>query len=242
MDVWQRGRSVGAQFLDQDALILRIVDRRRHQMHAAARERGFERGREPVGALHAAALRAIRLCVADEVRVAEGHAEIREPVHRLLPADHAVGAVLDDEHHEIELEAHRRLELLRVHHEAAIAAHRQHARFGWSIAAIIADGRPAPIVASALSSSSVLATCGAVVAREPDLVHAVVEADDPVLRHHLAHVVDDPLRRRREAAFLRPVGDAARGCPRASGRSACASAASSSRSAKQRQARARCRR
>ena len=30
-------------------------------------------------------------------------------------------------------------------------------RPGWSIAAIIADGSPAPIVASALSSSSVLA-------------------------------------------------------------------------------------
>ena len=29
-------------------------------------------------------------------------------------------------------------------------------RSGWSIAAIIADGSPAPIVASALSSSSVL--------------------------------------------------------------------------------------
>ena len=32
-------------------------------------------------------------------------------------------------------------------------------RLGNSIAAIIADGSPAPIVASALSSSSVFATC-----------------------------------------------------------------------------------
>ena len=31
-------------------------------------------------------------------------------------------------------------------------------RSGWSIAAIIAEGSPAPIVASALSSSSVLGT------------------------------------------------------------------------------------
>ena len=59
--------------------------------------------------------------------IAEGHAEIGEAVDRLLPADHAVGAVLEDQHDEIELEADRRLQLLAVHHEAAVAADR-HAR------------------------------------------------------------------------------------------------------------------
>ncbi len=63
------------------------------------------------------------------------------------------------------------------------------------------------MVASALSSSRVLGDLGAVVAGEPDLVHAVVEADDPVFRDRLPHVVDDPLRRRRPAAFPGPVGD-----------------------------------
>ena len=46
-----------------------------------------------------------------------------------------------------------------------------------------------------------------VVACEPDLVHAVVEADDAFLRHDLPHVVDDALRRQGKAALLRPVGD-----------------------------------
>src|SRR5271154_4316219 len=36
---------------------------------------------------------------------------------------------------------------------------------------------------------------GAVVPREPDLVHAVVERHDAVLRHHLAYIAHDPLRR-----------------------------------------------
>ena len=51
----------------------------------------------------------------------------------------------------------------------------------------------------------------AVAAREPDLVHAVVERDDAVGRHHLAHVADDALRRQREARLLgagkRPLDD-----------------------------------
>jgi hypothetical protein len=34
-----------------------------------------------------------------------------------------------------------------------------------------------------------------------------VETDDPVLRHHLTNIVDDPLRSRWITALLRPVGD-----------------------------------
>ena len=66
--------------------------------------------------------------------------------------------------------------------------------------------QPAPIVASALSSKSVLGHMRAIVACEPDLVHAIVEADDAVLRHHLADVVNDALRHQREAALGRPFG------------------------------------
>src|SRR5690349_12500139 len=65
----------------------------------------------------------IRLCVPHEVRIAEAQPPIGEAVYRLLPADHAIGTILEDHHHEVELEAHRGLELLTVHHEAAIAAH-----------------------------------------------------------------------------------------------------------------------
>ena len=48
-----------------------------------------------------------------------------------------------------------------------------------------------------------------VVAREPDLVHPVVEADDAVLRHRLAHVGDQALRNHRKAVVVGALGDAA---------------------------------
>ena len=78
----------------------------------------------------------------------------------------------------------------------------------------MADGRPAPMVASALSSSKRVGHRGAVVAGEPDLVHAVVESDDAVIGHHRAYVGDNSLRRQREAGLVRtghhPRQDAAR--------------------------------
>jgi hypothetical protein len=48
---------------------------------------------------------------------------------------------------------------------------------------------------------------GAVVAREPDLVHPVVEAHDPVLRHNRAHFVHEALGRYREAILVGSVVD-----------------------------------
>src|SRR3954452_24373423 len=48
---------------------------------------------------------------------------------------------------------------------------------------------------------------GAVIAREPDLVHAVVEADDAVFRHNFSYIAHDALGRRRKPRFVRPVSD-----------------------------------
>ena len=93
-----------------------------------------------------------------QIRIAELETEVRKLVDFLFPSDHAVGAILEHEHDEIQLEPHGRLKLLRIHHEAAIAADGEHALSGWISDAAIAEGRPAPMVASALSSSSVLAT------------------------------------------------------------------------------------
>jgi hypothetical protein len=49
----------------------------------------------------------------------------------------------------------------------------------------------------------------AVIARKPDFVHAVVEANDAVFRHRLPHIVDNTLRGERETALccaVRQVG------------------------------------
>src|SRR6185503_2689588 len=61
--------------------------------------------------------------------------------------------------------------------------------FGLRHFAVIAEGRPAPIVEQQRVGDG-----GAVVAGKPDLVHAVIEADDTILRHRLAHVVHEALR------------------------------------------------
>jgi hypothetical protein len=66
-----------------------------------------------------------RLC-SSEVWISKGHAEIREAVSLLLPADHAVSIVLQNEHHEIKAKPHRRFHLLGIHHKAAIATHGKH--------------------------------------------------------------------------------------------------------------------
>src|SRR5258706_11921215 len=64
--------------------------------------------------------------VRDEIWISERHAKIGKTVGRLLPANHAVGIVLQDQHHKIEPQAHCRFRLLRIHHKAAVAAHREH--------------------------------------------------------------------------------------------------------------------
>ncbi len=177
-------------------------------MDAAAGEGGLERRHELLDRCHPRALRAIGLGIAHEVGIAEGHAEIREAVDRLLPADHAIGAVVQDDDDEVQPEPHRRFHLLRVHHEAAIAADRHDAALRMEHRRHHRRGQARAHRGERIVEQQRVGDMGAVVAREPDLVHAVVEADDAVLRHHLAHIVDEALRRQREAVLLGAVVDA----------------------------------
>ena len=91
-------------------------------MDAAGVERLVQGRDELLGGLDPRPPRAVRLGVPDEVRVTEREAEVGELVDGLLPADHSVGVVLQDEDDQVESEPHGRLELLGVHHEAAVAA------------------------------------------------------------------------------------------------------------------------
>ena len=59
-----------------------------------------------------AAAGAIGLGVLHEIGVAEGEAPVGEVVDRPLPADHAVGVVLEDQHDEVQLQPDRRLQFL----------------------------------------------------------------------------------------------------------------------------------
>ena len=90
-------------------------------------ERLLQGGRQLLGGVHPPSARAIGLRILHEIRVAEGQAEVREVIDRLLPTDHAIGGVVQDQHDQVQLEPDRGLEFLRVHHEAAVAADREDA-------------------------------------------------------------------------------------------------------------------
>src|SRR4051812_29237750 len=104
------------QLVDQHAHVLAVVDGHHDEMHAAFAEGGFQHGRQFRGLADARALGAVGLRIGDEIGVAELEAEVRKVVDFLFPADHAVSAILQHQHDEVELEPHRRFQLLRIHH------------------------------------------------------------------------------------------------------------------------------
>ena len=137
--------------------------------------------------------------IGDEIGVAIGQAEILEAHVGLLPADHPVGIVAQDQHGEIEPEADRGFHLLAVHHEAAVAAdrhdlalrvkHRAHHR-----ARQACTHRRQRVV-----EQDGVGQIGGITAREPDLVDPVVETDDPVFGHAPTHLLHQMRREDREA-------------------------------------------
>src|SRR3954468_19631633 len=90
-----------SEFLDEHAGVLAVVDRNRHHMHPARDERLLQGRDQVLRGVHPPAPRAIALRVLDEVGIAEGQAEVGEAVHRLLPADHAISRIVQNEHNEI---------------------------------------------------------------------------------------------------------------------------------------------
>ena len=178
-------------------------------MHAAALECSLQSRDQAIGRGDTGALRAIALGVFHEVRIAEGETEVREFIHRLLPADHAIGGVLQDQDHEVELQPDRRLHLLRIHHEAAVAAHRHHPPVRIEDRGHHRRRQACAHGGERIVQQHRVGNVGPVVPREPDLVHPIVEGDDSVLGHDLPNVVDDPLRGRREARFRVAIGNPA---------------------------------
>ena len=72
----------------------------------------------------------------------------------------------------------------------------------------MADGRPGSHRRQRVVEKKSVGDVSPVVPSKPDLVHSVVEADDPILRYHLADVAHETLWRDGKAVFISPVGDA----------------------------------
>src|SRR3546814_14240244 len=93
----------------QNLVILRIVDRAVDQMYSRSIARVSEKFLQMRRALDAVAMRAIGFGIFDEIGVAIGQPPILEAHIRLFPADHAIAVVVEDQHGDVEAEAHRGL-------------------------------------------------------------------------------------------------------------------------------------
>ena len=125
----------------------------------------------------------IAFCILYEIRVAQIKAEILKTHLGLLPLNHAIAVVPDDEDDQVKTQTNGSFQLLGVHHEPAVAA----------------DGHDGPVRIDELCGHGGRQAgphCGQrvveeygvglvclVVSCEPDLVHTVIKGDDPVRRH-----------------------------------------------------------
>src|ERR1700759_1316602 len=66
-----------AKLVDKNTLVLRVVDRHDHEVHAAGLESGFENGNEIGGLANPRALCAVAFRVVEECLMGESQAEIR---------------------------------------------------------------------------------------------------------------------------------------------------------------------
>ena len=148
---------------------------------------------------HPVAVGAIGFGIFDEIRIAIFQAPILEAHVGLFPADHAVAAVVEDQHGEVEAEANRGLHLLAVHHEAAVAADRHHLAIRIDHVRRHRAGQACPHRGQRVIKQHGVGVIGGVVAGEPDLVDAIVERDDAIVRHHLPDLAHQILRVDREA-------------------------------------------
>lgn len=145
------------ELLNEYAGVLGVVHRDMDELHSALSKCVFQGGAKLRSFGDVGAGGGVGPCVGDEVGVAEGHAIVGEPVNSLFPADHAVGVVIEDHNHEVEAEADGGSSSWLFIMNPPSPQTAMTRRPGCRSAAAIAEGRPAPMVARALSSRSVFA-------------------------------------------------------------------------------------
>ena len=125
---------------------------------------------------------------------------------QLVPGDEPVLGVIPDQHHERRFHPQRRLDLLRVHHEARVAGDRDHFALGVrELGGDRARHRDSHR-GKAVGDDAGVRPLGAIHARHPHLVRADVGDGDILRRQHFAQIPYDFLRLDREAV----VGGVAR--------------------------------
>ena len=146
-------------------------------------------------------------CVEDEVRITEVYTTRAPQLADLLPLDQPVGGVVPDEHDEVETQSDRRLELLRVEHEAAVAGDGQDGPIGMDQAGRYRSGQGDAHRREAVGDDAGVRALGLVEPGQPHLVGADVADDDVVGTERCPDVVDDLLRLHRVALVVGVLRD-----------------------------------
>src|SRR5262245_48946591 len=97
-DFWH----ASSQFLHQHTRVLDVVDGYRDEMHPRVLESTLDGRHEVVGSLHAMTDRSIGFSIFNKIRIAEAQPPVRERIDGLLPADHAVCGILEDQHDKVQ--------------------------------------------------------------------------------------------------------------------------------------------
>ena len=125
----------------------------------------------------------------------------------LLPPDHPVGGIIQDEHNQVEAKPDRGFYFLRIHHEPAIAANRQHAALWPEHRRHHGRRQPGSHRCQCVVEQNGIGLMRDVIAGEPNLVDAIVESDDVVPPHDPAHIGNHALRYDREPCIVTAATD-----------------------------------
>src|SRR5258706_3215048 len=186
--------------------VLAVVDGAIDDDHRVVGEGLLHRRHQVLGAPDPVALGAEALGVLHAVGILEVDEGRAPEVAQLVPGDEAVLRIVPDEDHDRRLHAHRRLDLLRVHHEARISRDRDHLLVGIRELGRNGARHRDAHRREAVGDDAGVGPLGAVHARHPHLVRAHVADGDILGPEYLAHVPHDLLRLHREVRVLRILG------------------------------------
>ena len=150
-------------------------------MHAVSLECGVQDRNQLRASLDTVAGRSIALCVGDKVGIGKGQAVVRKAKLVLLPADHPVCCIIQNENDKVQSKPDGRFQFLRVHHEPAIAAYREHSAPRRQHRRHHGRWKACAHRRQCIVEKDGTRFIRNVVSGEPDLVDAVVERNDIIL-------------------------------------------------------------
>src|SRR5690606_32781392 len=126
---------------------------------------------------------------------------------RLLPLDHAVAVVAQNQNDQIQSETDGGFQLLRVHHKAAVTADGDYAAIRINQFGSHGRRQAGTHGGQRIVQQYGIGFVGRIVAGKPDFVHAVIQRDDAVIGHRFAQLLHQPLRQHGKAIIFGAAAD-----------------------------------